>query len=144
MPVVNNGIPLTYGQVEADLFVARATIDKAKELSSKEGKYYRGQAGYHLQQAAEKLIKLQIYGSGVPVNNAKLYRHSLDDLMTYTASLGIVLSVPKWVKEKKYTITGWEAEGRYDVHFAVRMDTLERAYAEISKWYQELNPRMKS
>ena len=45
MPVVNNGIPLTYGQVEADLFVARATIDKAKELSSKEGKYYRGQAG---------------------------------------------------------------------------------------------------
>ena len=93
MPAVNNN-PLTYGQIEADLFVARATIDKAKGLSSKAGKYYRGQAGYHLQQAAEKLIKIQIYNSGVPINHAKLYRHSLDDLITYAMSIGIEISIP--------------------------------------------------
>ena len=78
-------------------------------MSSKAGKYYRGQAGYHLQQAAEKLIKIQIYNSGVQINYAKLYRHSLDDLITYAMSLGITISIPKWVDEKKYTITGWEA-----------------------------------
>ena len=137
MPAVNNN-PLTYGQIEADLFVARATIDKAKGLSSKVGKYYRGQAGYHLQQAAEKLIKIQIYNSGVPINHAKLYRHSLDDLITYAMSIGIEISIPKWVDEKKYTITGWEAEGRYDLRFVVRIDTLERAYSEINEWYESL------
>ena len=137
MPAANN-VPLTYGQIEADLFVAKATIEKAKELSSKAGKYYRGQAGYHLQQAAEKLIKIQIYNSGVPINHAKLYRHSLDDLITYAMSIGVTISIPKWVNEKKYTITGWEAEGRYDLHFVVRMDTLERAYAEIKDWYESL------
>ena len=30
MPVGNDGIFLSYGQVEADLFVAKATIEKAK------------------------------------------------------------------------------------------------------------------
>ena len=137
MPAANN-VPLTYGQIEADLFVAKATIEKAKELSSKAGKYYRGQAGYHLQQAAEKLIKIQIYNSGAAINHAKLYRHSLDDLITYAMSIGVTISVPKWINEKKYIISGWEAEGRYDLHFVVRMDTLERAYSEIEEWYESL------
>ena len=129
---------LTYAQIEADLFVAKATIDKAKELSSKAGKYYRGQAGYHLQQAAEKLIKVQIYNSGAVLDYAKLYRHSLDDLLTYATSIDVKISIPQWVDEKKYTITAWEAEGRYDLHFVVRMDTLEKAYAEIYNWFASL------
>ena len=58
-----NNNPLSFGQIEADLFMAGAAIDKAESLTSKAGKYYRGQAGYHLQQAAEKLIKIQIYDS---------------------------------------------------------------------------------
>ena len=129
---------LTYAQIEADLFVAKATIDKAKELSSNAGKYYRGQAGYHLQQAAEKLIKIQIYNSGASLDYAKLYRHSLDDLLTYATSIGVTITIPKWVDEKKYSITAWEAEGRYDLHFVVRMDTLEKAYTEITNWYESL------
>ncbi len=136
MSVGNN--VLTFGQIEADLFVAKATIDRIKQLSSKAGKYYRGQAAYHLQQAAEKLIKIQIYNSGKAINNHKMYRHSLDDLITYAASLGISLNVPKWIDEKKYVITSWEAEGRYDVHFVVRIDTLERAHTEINNWYATL------
>ena len=64
-----------------------------------------------------------------------MYRHSLDDLITYATSLGLSLVVPKWIDKKKYVITSWEAEVRYDVHFVVRIDTLERAYTEINKWY---------
>lgn len=131
--------PLSIGQAEADLFMADAAIKKAETLSSKAGKYYRGQAGYHLQQAAEKLIKFQIYESGVKVDNAKIYRHSLDDLILYAGSLKAKIMVPKWIDSKKYTITTWEAEGRYDLHFVVRMDTLKRCYREICKWIDDMN-----
>ena len=130
--------PLSFKQIEADLFMADAAIQKADAMSSKDGKFYRGQAGYHLQQAAEKLIKIQMYESGVQLNNAKIYRHSLDDLISYAASLGIQLNVPKWINRKKYTITNWKAQGRYDIHFVVRMDTLKKCQNELTQWYHEL------
>ena len=41
--------PFSFGQIEADLFMADAAIKKAESISSKAGKFYRGQAGYHLQ-----------------------------------------------------------------------------------------------
>ena len=56
-----NKNPLSLGQIAADLYIAEATIKKAETMSSKAGKFYRGQAGYHLQQAAEKIVKYQIY-----------------------------------------------------------------------------------
>ncbi len=139
MSVRNN--PLSIRQAEADLFMADAAIKKAETVSSKAGKYYRGQAGYHLQQAAEKLIKYQIYESGVKVDNAKIYRHSLDDLISYAGSLKAQIIVPKWIDSKKYTITTWEAEGRYDLHFVVRMDTLKRCYKEICQWINDIDHR---
>ena len=121
-----NQNPLSVGQIDADLFMADSAIRKSELISSKAGKHLRGLAGYHLQQAAEKMIKIQIYDSCVKIDHSKLYKHSLDDLMAYAGSLGISLIVPSWVNEKKYVITGWEAEGRYDLHFVVRMDTLKR------------------
>ena len=130
--------PFSLGQIEADLFMASAAIQKAESMSSKAGKFYRGQASYHLQQAAEKLIKIQIYDSGAPLNHAKLYRHSLDELITYAFSLGIQLTVPKWVDRKKYVITKWEAEGRHDLHFVVRTDTLKKCYQELCNWLKGL------
>ena len=116
----NNTNPLSLGQVEADLFMAEAAMNKADSLSAKASKSYKGLAGYHLQQAAEKLIKFQIYESGLRTNNAQIYKHSLD--------------VPKWVDEKKFIIASWEAQGRYDLHFVVRMDTLKKCYQEIMVW----------
>ena len=134
----SNSNPFSMGRITADLYMADAAIRKAESLSSKAGKFYRGQAGYHLQQAAEKLIKIQIYDSGVNINNAKMYRHSLNDLITYAESIDIQLIVPKWVNEKKYVITSWEAEGRYDLHFVVRIDTLKRCYKGLEEWKKEL------
>jgi len=140
----NSKNPISMGQITADLFMAKAAIDKADSMSSKEGKFYRGQAGYHLQQAAEKMIKIQIYNSGVPVDNAKMYRHSLGDLMSYAASIGIQLLIPGWVDNKKHLITTWEAEGRYDLHFVVRIDTLKRCYEELSEWEATLKKTLKN
>ena len=31
-----------------------------------------------------------------------MYRHSLDDLMSYARSMGISLVIPSWVNAKKY------------------------------------------
>ena len=60
--------------------------------------------------------------------------------MAYAGSLGISLVIPSWVNEKKYVITGWEAEGRYNLHFVVRMDTLKRCYNELIQWRNRLFP----
>lgn len=139
MSVTNNA--LTIAQVKADLFAAKAVIAEAERLGSKKGKYYRGLAGYHLQQAAEKMIKIQIYQSGATYNNAKMYKHSLDELLNYASSIGVKLSVPEYVFEKRFIITKWEAEGRYDVHAVVRLDTLKRCYSEMDSWYAALKQR---
>ena len=53
----NNLNPLSVAQIDADLFMADSAIRKSEEISSKVGKHLRGLAGYHLQQAAEKMSK---------------------------------------------------------------------------------------
>jgi hypothetical protein len=55
--------------------------------------------------------------------------------------LGITLDIPQWIKQKKFTISGWEAEGRYDLHFVVRLDTLQRCFQELQTWYNRLKER---
>ena len=143
MPGTNQNL-LSVAQVDADLFMAASAIQKAETISSKAGKHLRGLAGYHLQQAAEKMIKIQIYDSGVQIDHSKMFRHSLDDLIGYASSLAIPLIIPSWVDEKKYVITSWEAEGRYNLHFVVRMDTLKRCYSELIQWRNQLFPDSKN
>ena len=143
MPGTNQNL-LSVAQVDADLFMAASAIQKAETISSKAGKHLHGLAGYHLQQAAEKMIKIQIYDSGVQIDHSKMFRHSLDDLIGYASSLAILLIVPSWVDEKKYVITSWEAEGRYNLHFVVRMDTLKRCYSELIQWRNQLFPDSKN
>ena len=38
-------------------------------------------------------------------------------------------------------ISGWEAEGRYEVHVVVRTDTLKKAYTELTQWYDNLREK---
>ena len=143
MPGTNKNL-LSVAQVDADLFMAASAIQKAETITNKAGKHLRGLAGYHLQQAAEKMIKIQIYDSGVQIDHSKMFRHSLDDLISYASSLAIPLIIPSWVDEKKYVITSWEAEGRYNLHFVVRMDTLKRCYSELIQWRNQLFPDRKN
>ena len=90
------------------------------------------------------MFKIQIYDSGVQIDHSKMFRHSLDDLIGYASSLAIPLIIPSWVDEKKYVITSWEAEGRYNLHFVVRMDTLKRCYSELTQWRNQLFPDSKN
>ncbi len=135
---VNPQIGLSIIQVQADMHVADDCIKVAERSTSKMAKPFKGQAGYHLQQAAEKLIKMQIYNSGKPLNYSKLYKHSLDDLVIYAQSLNISLVVPKYIRKQAYVISSWEARGRYDLHLVIRIDVLKRAYSEIEAWYKDM------
>jgi hypothetical protein len=133
--------PLNMGQIKADLFIAEATIDEVKQRTSKEGKYLKGQAAYHLQQAAEKLIKIQIYYAVQQPDPRKLYKHAINELINYAQSLGIIVIIPQYIEDKKLVLSSWEAEGRYDVHMTVKITQLEKAFEEIRTWCEELQEK---
>ena len=84
------------------------------------------------------MIKIQLYASGKKLDYSKLYKHSLDDLILYANSLGIALNVPSYINKYKSVITGWEAMGRYDVHFVVKIAQLKKCSQVLSEWYADM------
>lgn len=73
-------LELSMKLIKADLLMAKQGIELYK---NHEIKKIKNQAAYHLQQAAEKLIKIQIYRSGVAYSNKSLYVHNLKSLILY-------------------------------------------------------------
>lgn len=126
-------------QIKADIVLAEKAVEVSKSQKAHYAKYLRGQAAYHLQQAAEKLIKIQLYRSGKVLDHAKIYKHSIGSLLTYADDSNINLLVPAIIRKNAELLTAWEAEGRYDVHIVVRTDTLEKYLQVINQWYAELS-----
>lgn len=126
---------LNMALIKADILMAKQGI----ELFEKNGiREVKNMTAYHLQQAAEKLIKIQIYRSGVEYSNRQLYVHNLVTLITYAQSLGIEFILPKKIDDNALLITDWEAGSRYDLHFSVRVDTLKSFYSAINDWYDKV------
>ena len=71
---------LTKGLIKADIIAARQAIEYFEQKNNKDIKNI---AAYHLQQAAEKLIKLQIYKSLQCTDNKRMYTHDLSKLIDY-------------------------------------------------------------
>jgi len=125
-------------QIKADLFLAKAAIEEAEKLTPKAAKYMKGQAGYHLQQAAEKMIKIQLYQSNQTIDPAKVYKHNIYELIAYAPTVHVALILPAYVDKNAAVISGWEAEGRYDIHVVVRIDQLKKCFGELENWYKQL------
>lgn len=136
-------LELNMFQIRADLVSAETIMAEAKESKPKLAKYLKGLTGYHLQQAAEKLIKIQIYKSGKKIDYSKLYKHDLQFIINYAGSNGINLIVPDYVMKNAMVISSWEAEGRYDVHVVVKYPQLEKAFSVISEWYHQMEKQLK-
>lgn len=126
---------LNMALIKADILMAKQGITLFEQNGIKEVK---NMVAYHLQQAAEKIIKIQIYRSGVEYNNRQLYIHNLVTLINYAQSLEFEFLLPKKIDDNALTITDWEAGSRYDLHFSIRIDTLKNFYEAISSWYDEL------
>ena len=138
MPVTNVNDILSMTQVKADLLLSKYSVEQAEKASARMSKSIKGQGAYHLQQACEKMVKIQIYASGKKIDNARMYKHSIKDLLVYANSLGIAINMPSYIDKNKDIITRWEATGRYDLHLVVRIDTLKRCYEEADQWYADL------
>lgn len=92
---------LTKGLIRADIIAAKQAIDYYEEHSVKD---IKNVAAYHLQQAAEKMIKYQIYKSGVSINNTQMFTHNIERLIVYGESLGVVLNIPEYIRKNSLKI----------------------------------------
>ena len=126
-------------QIKADIFLSEKAIEESKSQKPRYAKFLRGQAAYHLQQAAEKLIKIQLYNSKQKLDNAKIYKHGIGSLLSYSDDMGISIFVPASILKNDELLTSWEAEGRYDVHIVVRTDTLQKYLREITDWFDKVS-----
>lgn len=127
---------LTMGLIKADMVAARQAIKYFEDNNIRDIKNI---AAYHLQQAAEKMIKIQIYTKCTSYDNHKLYTHNIEKLIAYADSLAIGVVVPKYIRDNSLIITDWEAGSRYDVGFSIRIDTLKKTSKEIEQWYEMLH-----
>lgn len=122
---------LTKGIIKADIIAAKQAIEYFEANGNRN---IKNVAAYHLQQAAEKLIKIQIYANCSNINYSQLYTHNLERLILYADSSGVELIIPDYIREHSLQITDWESGSRYDVGFSVRIDTLKKTYEVLSKW----------
>ena len=72
------------------------------------------------------------------IDPSKVYKHKIDQLIAYASSLIINLILPAYVNKNAVIISSWEAEGRYDIHFVVRIDQLKKCMAELQTWFSIL------
>lgn len=121
----------------------RASLSALNDVENKvfdvDSKALKGLAAYHAQQAIEKIIKSEIYRKNPNINPRKTYTHNLYDLCSIAKSLNI--KIPADIRKNSIMYTEWEASGRYDIHFVVRVDSIKRAIKTATYWINEIEKR---
>ena len=120
---------------KADIRAARLALESVRAKEGNE-KATKGIAAYHAQQAIEKIIKSEIYKVNPDISPRKMYTHKIYDLCAIAKTNHI--DVPKGIKEKSYMYSDWEAAGRYDLHFSVRIDSIEKALRLAENWLKQI------
>lgn len=126
---------LTKGLIRADIIAARQAIAYYDEKQIKDIKNI---AAYHLQQSAEKLIKIQLYRGISQISNKEIYTHDLRRLVGYANAQGLTLAVPEYIQRHLLMITDWEAGSRYNIGFSVRIDILKKTLDIITEWERQI------
>ena len=126
---------LTKGLIKADMIAAKQAIEYFEENNNRN---IKNVAAYHLQQEAEKLVKIQVYDSGVKYDNKSMYKHDIKALILYAESLNIPFVVPDYIRKNSDIISDWEAGSRYDVAFSIRIDTLKKMQDILDEWYEQV------
>lgn len=120
---------------KADIKAAQSALMAVKNKEGNE-KATKGVAAYHAQQAIEKIIKSEIYKRNPSVNPRQMYTHKIFDLCSIARQNGV--KVPNVVVMNAQMYTDWEAAGRYDLHFSVRVDSIEKAVRIAESWIETL------
>ena len=117
------------GLIVADLTVANKFYDS-------DNKALRLLAAYHVQQAAEKTIKLK-----AEIEGHNLWGHDIDALIKNCDDNDLRINIPKYIRDKADIITQWEAECRYYPIKVVRKDSIKKACDVVTEWLENGNTR---
>lgn len=120
---------------KADIRASKSALEAVRAGEGNE-RATKGVAVYHAQQAIEKIIKAEIYKVNPGISPRKIYTHKIYDLCAIAEKSGI--KVPKGIKHNAYMYSDWEAAGRYDLHFSVRIDSVEKALRLAENWLREI------
>lgn len=133
MIIRNNNLSMSL--IKMNIIQANQAIDYFERTKFKD---IKNSAAYEIQQACEKLIKIQIYSSGYSINYYNLYTHSLSRLKRYCDNSGISIYIPSVIISNLDKISSWEAGSRYDIRFSIRIDVLKKYLKETEDWYNYL------
>ena len=120
---------------KADISAAKYAIKEIEDKSGNE-KAMKGIAAYHAQQAIEKITKHLIYKAAPDVNSSKMYTHKIYDLIDIAKSYNIV--IPSEIDKNSVMYSDWEATGRYDLHFVVKITSVKKAVSLAEKWIESI------
>ena len=130
-----NNNTLTLAMALADIKAAQSAL----RIYEVEGlREIKGLCAYHIQQAFEKMLKIQLYQSKKELDNTRIYRHSIQQLIDYGRELKIEMVTGKYLEDNAEIITDWEASGRYDIRFSTKVTTLRKAIKEAETLYSQL------
>lgn len=124
---------LSLANVEVDLDCAVHLLGVWLTGRTKNSNYKR-RCAYFIQQAYEKMLKMQLY----KYNGAKVVRtHNIDKLIVLCRKYKGVL-IPSDLDKYSYLITNWEVSGRYDEAFSVNEIELRNHLNICWRMYESL------
>ena len=132
---------LSFDLIKGDIIAAKQAIDyyRNHKISS-----IKNVAAFHLQQATEKLIKIQIYQNSDNINHSQFYTHNIERLLFYAEQNNIPVIVPDIVVEQSNIITNWATESRYMIDFKVKINELDSFFEVLKQWFKDVKKDMKN
>ena len=113
--------------------------EKIKELENNQNKKNKNLIQYKWCRNQKKnIFTLSNDNKDIKINYTSGYNifyvdFNFNDNIEY--SLGISLMVPDYINKYKTVITDWEATGRYDMHFVVKLAQLKKCHQVVKEWY---------
>ena len=65
-----------------------------------------------------------------------MYTHKIYDLIDIAKSYNIV--IPSEIDKNSVMYSDWEATGRYDLHFVVKITSVKKAVSLAEKWIESI------
>lgn len=87
--------------------------------------YDKMRACYCIQQAVEKLIKIQMYLSNPNIPSRRAKTHDLQKLVDLAKEFNVQIIMHPYLRKKFGILTTWETECRYMEYVKYRIDMVE-------------------
>lgn len=93
---------------------------------------------YHIEQAVEKLILVQITNSNIPKNTVSTINIDIFTLLNISKYYKVKLNIPELIINNRQELADWQLRPRYDYSMKFSTSKLEIYLETLEKWYSEL------